>query len=207
MTRSLGFCPLYLPERGPEKEKHWKRFTKVFCVNQGLGWGTILNAQVDLDEDATSAILDILTGLRVRHLPESTTQRELLANIIGGAFNEDVKDAMVARLLQWNTPRCFFDRDENLSRSFGLLKNIVHSLGSERAWFTDEGITIIGTSGRVYVITQLVAAHSTESPFQNYGHQCVSTYSCRRRSRLATSWLDWSWGCSTMKRQPRLSPF
>lgn len=152
LTKSLGFTPFYIPENGPENEEHWERFLKMFSIQQQLGWGEIINSKVDLKDDTSAAILDLLTGLRVRHLPESKPQRELLANIIFGAFTEKVKDSMIARILQWNTPSVFFVREENVTASFDLLKQTVESLG-QRAQFTENGIIIVGDSERVYTIS------------------------------------------------------
>ena len=152
MTRSLGFCPFFLPENGPEHDKHWKRLVQIFCLQRGLGWEPIFKTQVDLNEDTLEVMMDLVQGIGVKYLPESNRQKELLANIIGGAFGQDVKDAMVARILQWNTPREFFVDEDALAQSFRWLKEIVSGLDSNRVWFNENGIIVIGTSGNVYEI-------------------------------------------------------
>ncbi len=152
MTRSLGFCPFFLPEKGPENDKHWQRLIQQISISQSLGWGTMLKKQVDLEEDTLEVMMDHIQSLGIKYLPKSNLQKERLANIIGGAFGDAAKDAIVARILQWNTPRDFFADEDALPQSFRWLKEIVGGLDSNRVWFNETGIMIIGTSGNVYEV-------------------------------------------------------
>ena len=152
LTRSLGFCTFFLPEKGPENDKHWRRMMQQISLQQSLGWGTMMNKQVDLDNDTLEVMMDHIESLGVNRLPKSNRQKERLANLIGGAFGQDAKDATVARILQWNTPRDFFGDEGALARSFRWLKEIVNGLDHNRVWFVENGIMIIGTSGNVYEI-------------------------------------------------------
>lgn len=150
LTSSLGFCAFNIPERGPENDRHWNRLIQKFRIQHGLGWGTAMKSIVDLDEDTLEVMMDSVKSLGVKVLPSSNRQKELLANIIDGAFGQEIKDSMIARILQWNSPRSFFVQAEDLIRSFDLLKDTVDNLPSNRVWFTEQGITIIGTSGQLY---------------------------------------------------------
>ena len=152
MTTSLGFCPLNIPENGPEKDKHWSRLIQMISLSHSLGWRDRFEKNVDLDEDTIELIMDVIRSFGVKYLPKSNRQKELLANIIGGAFGQDVKDEMIARILQWNSSQEFLSDDDALSRSFRWLKEIVGNLDNNRVWFTEFGIIVIGTSGNVYEI-------------------------------------------------------
>jgi hypothetical protein len=152
MTRSLGFCTNHVPEKGPEQDKHWSRLIQRISLSHSLGWRDRFEKNVDLDEDTIELIMDIIRSIGVKHLPTSNRQKELLANILGGAFGPDVRDEMVARILQWNASRDFLVDDDSLARSFRWLKEIVSDFDSNRVWFTEIGIMVIGMSGNVYEI-------------------------------------------------------
>ena len=152
-TQNLGYRPLYIPETGPIHDAHWTRLHQKICVSQGLSLNPHADTPAALNMVEIDATLELLEGLGVLKLPVSARQRTLLAHLISGSFGQEAKDQITIRILQWNTRRIFFRDDAALSRSFKWLKEIVEGMESDRALFTTEGITIIGTSGTIYLIS------------------------------------------------------
>ena len=149
-TRSLGFCSSFIPETGPSEKRHFERLISGIHLNQGIGWGRLIQREVDLDKDAREIMMDKICAIGMATPPKTRRHQNHLANILGGTFGDDAKDSLVAQILQWRTPSEWFVDDQELILSFKVLKKIVEGL--EQAEFTETGILVRGTSSQEYQI-------------------------------------------------------
>ena len=152
-TRSLGFCSSFIPETGPCEKRHFERLISGIHLKQGIGWGRLIQSEVELDKDAREIMMDKICAIGLNTPPKTRRHQNHLANILGGTFGDDAKDSLVAQTLQWRTPSEWFVDDQELILSFKVLQKIVEKL--DQAEFTEMGIVVRGTSGQEYQIIPL----------------------------------------------------
>ena len=142
-----------VPYIGPIDDRHWSLLlNRMTPSHQTSNPFTISNDIIQLGSECVNGVLQPLNNLGIRVLPQTNLLREQLAHFLIGTFGQIPKDRLISAMLQWTTVDYFFRNSEAWARSFIFIHEVVSELG-ERAYFTSDGIRVIGTSNNLYQIT------------------------------------------------------
>ena len=142
-----------MPNIGPLDDRHWSRLLHRLTPSHQINNPFSMDGGIEkLGSDCVNEILQPLYNLSIRAIPQTELLREQLAHFLIGTFGQIPKDRLVANMLQWSTVDYFFRNSEAWARSFVFVQEVVSELG-DRAYFTEDGIRVIGTTNNIYQIT------------------------------------------------------